>query len=208
MALGKILVLDGIITCAEKDEYVYHEMIAHVPALVHPNPAKVLVIGGGDGGTVRELVKHPSIERIDLVEIDALVIEAASKFMPQVSSALAHTKLNIEIGDGVSYVKQNKHKKYDLVIVDSNDPVGPGLGFLPGISMQMFMICWMTMAFWLPRANPHGSTKAFFKKCLLDLMPFLERGMCIAICYTFLPIPPVCGVFRSAQKARFIQWMI
>ncbi len=128
MALGKILVLDGNITCAEKDEYVYHEMIAHVPAFVHPNPEKILIIGGGDGGTVRELVKHKMVKQIDLVEIDKTVIEATSEFMPEVSVALQHPKLNITIDDGVKYVKKNKHRKYDLIIVDSNDPVGPGTG--------------------------------------------------------------------------------
>ena len=127
-ALGKILVLDGNIACAEEDEYVYHEMIAHVPAMVHENTEKVLVIGGGDGGTVRELVKHKNIRSIDLVEIDQLVIDAATKHLPELSNSLQNAHVSIKIEDGSQYAATCASGLYDLVIIDSDDPGGPSKG--------------------------------------------------------------------------------
>ncbi|MFC2124918.1 polyamine aminopropyltransferase [Bacteroidota bacterium] len=128
IAYGNMLTLDGKVMCTEEDEYVYHEMIAHVPMLTHPNPRKVLVIGGGDGGTIREVVRHPEVEQVTLVEIDEKVIEASKLYFPNLSSAFNNPKLNLVIEDGVNFVKVSKDNSYDIVIVDSNDPVGPGEG--------------------------------------------------------------------------------
>lgn len=127
-AFGKIMVLDGNIVCAEEDEYVYHEMIAHVPAFAHTNPSKVLVIGGGDGGTVRELVRHEHIEKIDLVEIDEHVIKAAQQFLPELANSLIDKRVHIHINDGVEFVDGCQAESYDIVIIDSDDPKGPGEG--------------------------------------------------------------------------------
>jgi len=127
-AFGKILVLDGKIVCAEEDEYVYHEMIAHVPVFAHPKPKRILVIGGGDGGTVRELVKHDGIESIDLVKIDGAVIDASKKYLPQLSSSLVNSRINIKIDDGIEFVRNSPAGVYDIVIVDSDEPEGPGEG--------------------------------------------------------------------------------
>ena len=127
-AFGKILVLDDKIVCAEEDEYVYHEMIAHVPVFSHPDPKNILVIGGGDGGTVRELVKHRQIQTIDLVEIDAQVVDASKKHLPELAVALDHQKVNLQILDGITYVANCKPGSYDIVIVDSDEPEGPGVG--------------------------------------------------------------------------------
>jgi spermidine synthase len=127
-AFGKILVLDGKIVCAEEDEYVYHEMIAHVPVFSHPTASKVLVVGGGDGGTVRELAKHNSIQSIDLVEIDSYVVEAARKHLPDLSSAIDHQKVRLRIEDGIEFVKRCEGESFDIIIIDSDDPTGPGEG--------------------------------------------------------------------------------
>jgi spermidine synthase len=127
-ALGKILVLDGRIACAEEDEYVYHEMISHVPVFAHSNPKKILVIGGGDGGTVRELLKHDQIEHIDLVEIDEYVVEASKKYLPDLASSLNDERVTVRIEDGVEYVKGCSSETYDVVIIDSDDPDGPSRG--------------------------------------------------------------------------------
>lgn len=127
-AFGKILVLDGKIVCAEEDEYVYHEMIAHVPVFSHPDPKNILVIGGGDGGTVRELVKHARIHSIDLIEIDKQVVDASIKHLPGLSCALDHPKVNLKIMDGVGFVTNCHAAIYDIVIVDSDEPEGPGEG--------------------------------------------------------------------------------
>lgn len=127
-ALGRILVLDGRIACAEEDEYVYHEMIAHVPVFAHGNSKDVLVIGGGDGGTVRELLKHDNIEHIDLVEIDEFVINASKEFLPELASSLESEKVTVNIEDGVNYIMKCKSQQYDIIIVDSDDPNGPSKG--------------------------------------------------------------------------------
>jgi len=127
-ALGKVLVLDGNIACAEEDEYVYHEMIAHVPVFAHNNPRRILVVGGGDGGTVRELVKHECIEHIDLVEIDESVIEASKLHFATLSKSLNHSKVSVIIEDGVKFVENCNSAQYDIVIVDSDNPEGLSKG--------------------------------------------------------------------------------
>ena len=124
---GKILILDGIIMLTERDEFIYHEMISHVPLLSHPNPQRVLIIGGGDGGTVRETLKHSCVTQIDLVEIDEMVIEKCKEYFPAISSGFSSSKVSIHITDGIEFVK-NCNDKYDVVIVDSSDPIGPGEG--------------------------------------------------------------------------------
>ncbi len=124
---GRMLVLDGAIQTTEKDEFVYHEMITHVPLFTHPNPENVLVIGGGDGGTIREILKHSSVNKAVLVEIDERVVEISKKFLPTISNALDDPRAKVVIEDGIKYVKENKNQ-FDVIIIDSTDPVGPAVG--------------------------------------------------------------------------------
>ena len=121
---GKMLLNDGLIMVTERDEFAYHDMITHVPLFVHPSPKKVLIIGGGDGGTAREVIRHSSVEKCVMVEIDAMVVDACKEFIPQTSCALDDDKVELIIGDGVEYVKSTD-EKFDVVIVDSTDPIGP-----------------------------------------------------------------------------------
>jgi len=127
-AFGKLLTLDGMIMCTEKDEFGYHEMITHVPVNSHGNMKRALVIGGGDGGTVRELLKHDTFDEVVMVEIDGMVVDACREHMPSLSQALNHPKLKLLIEDGIKYVKESADESFDLVIVDSTDPVGPAEG--------------------------------------------------------------------------------
>lgn len=122
---GKMMTLDGTVMFTEYDEFAYHEMIAHVPLLVHPDPKKILVIGGGDGGTVREVAKHKEVEEIHMCEIDRMVVDASKKYFPQVSSGLDDARLKTFYEDGAKFIKEKKGE-YDVIIVDSTDPVGPG----------------------------------------------------------------------------------
>ncbi len=124
---GKLLLLDGRIMLTEFDEFIYHEIITHVPLFAHPCPQKVLVIGGGDGGTVREIVKHPTIEHVDLVEIDGLVIKKAKEFLPFTSCQLDNPNVTVHIEDGIKFVENCKNE-YDVAIIDSTDPIGPAVG--------------------------------------------------------------------------------
>ena len=126
---GRMLVLDGVFQTSIYDEFIYHEMIAHVPMLTHPNPKRVLVIGGGDGGTVREVLKHSTVERVEMVEIDGLVVEVSKKFLPEISEALIANpaKLELKIDDGIRHMAEAQDL-YDVIIVDCSDPIGPGEG--------------------------------------------------------------------------------
>lgn len=130
-ALGRMLVLDGIVQTTIKDEYVYHEMIAHIPLFTHPNPKKVLVVGGGDGGAIREVLKHPSVEKAVLCEIDGVVVEECKKHLPEISCALDDSRCEVFIGDGIKYVHEHKNE-FDIVIVDSTDPFGAAEGLFGG----------------------------------------------------------------------------
>lgn len=122
---GRVLVLDGCLMVTEKDEYIYHEMVTHTAMAVNPDIKKVLVIGGGDGGTVRELCGYDSIEVIDLVEIDQDVVTACREHLPFTTATLDDSRVSIFYEDGLPFVRK-KSDEYDLIIVDSTDPFGPG----------------------------------------------------------------------------------
>lgn len=125
---GRILVLDDVIQVTQHDEFVYHEMLTHVPLHTISNPEAVLVVGGGDGGMVREVSKHDTIKRVVLAEIDEAVIRRSIEFLPSISCALQdNPKLEICVGDAVDYVRKSV-EEFDLIIVDSSDPVGIGEG--------------------------------------------------------------------------------
>ncbi len=124
LPFGKMLVLDGVIMCTEWDEHSYHEMIVHVPMFTHPSPERVLVIGGGDGGTVREVLKHPTVKEVRLCEIDEQVVRLSKKHIPQTASALEDRRVQIVNEDGAKYVREHKNS-FDIIIVDSSDPIGP-----------------------------------------------------------------------------------
>ena len=126
-AYGRVLVLDGGLMITEKDEFIYHEMITHVPMAVNPNVKNVLVIGGGDGGTVRELTKYKTIESIDLVEVDKDVVILAKKYLPFTSCKLRDKRVGVWFEEGLRFVR-GKKAEYDLIIVDSSDPYGPAEG--------------------------------------------------------------------------------
>ncbi len=121
---GRLLLIDGMTMVSERDEFVYHEMIAHVPLFTHPRPRRVLVIGGGDGGSVREVLRHKGVERCVLAEIDPLVVAASRKYIPKTAAALSDRRCEIRIGDGVRFVRETA-ERFDAVIVDSTEPFGP-----------------------------------------------------------------------------------
>ncbi|XP_031836160.1 spermidine Synthase isoform X2 [Nomia melanderi] len=121
---GRALILDGIIQCTEKDEFSYQESIAFLPLCSHPNPKTVLIVGGGDGGVAREVAKHPDVERIVQVEIDATVLEVSRKYLPVMGAGLDHPKVTLIVGDGFEFLKQCE-EEFDIIITDSSDPVGP-----------------------------------------------------------------------------------
>lgn len=125
-ALGRVMVLDGVVQTTELDEFIYHEMMAHVPLLAHGKARQVLIIGGGDGGMLREVLKHKTIEQVTMVEIDNTVIEMARQHLPNHSQgAFDDARANIVIADGMDFVR-NTAQRFDVIISDSTDPIGPG----------------------------------------------------------------------------------
>lgn len=122
---GRFLTLDGLMMVTEKDEFIYHDMIVHVAMATNLNIKRVLVIGGGDGGTVRELCRYDTIEHIDMVEIDKMVVDVCKKYLKCTSKSLKDPRVHLTIADGLPFVR-NKKDAYDLIIVDSTDPFGPG----------------------------------------------------------------------------------
>ncbi|MBR2567623.1 MAG: polyamine aminopropyltransferase [Paenibacillus sp.] len=134
---GRMLVLDGMVMTTVKDEFVYHEMVAHPALFTHPNPKKVLVVGGGDGGVIREVMKHPAVEKAVLVEIDGKVIEYSKQYLPEIAGELDNPRVEVIVGDGYMHIL-NAKDEYDVIMVDSTEPVGPAAplferGFYQGI---------------------------------------------------------------------------
>lgn len=128
--LGKFLTLDGLMVVNEKDAFIYHEMLVHVPMAVNPEAKRALIIGGGEGGTARELLRYPGIEHIDLVEIDAQVVEACKAHLPYTKQVLEDARVNVIISDGAGFASKTPDNSYDLILVDSSFPVGPCEGLL------------------------------------------------------------------------------
>ncbi len=123
---GRVLTLDGVVQVTEGDEFIYHEMMAHVPVLAHGSARRVLIIGGGDGGMAREVLRHPSVGHVTMVEIDAGVVEFSKKYLPGISAgAFDDPRLNLVIADGATFVRESV-ERFDVVISDSTDPIGPG----------------------------------------------------------------------------------
>ena len=135
---GKVLTLDGNVMLTERDEFIYDEMITHVPMAVHPNVQDVLVIGAGDGGVVRELARYESIRRIDLVEMDEQVVEACRRYLPENACRLDDDRVHIYFDNALRFIRR-KHAQYDLIIVDSTDPFGPSEGYF---TREFYGICY------------------------------------------------------------------
>ncbi|MFF2094184.1 polyamine aminopropyltransferase [Paenibacillus sp. NPDC058174] len=134
---GTMLVLDGMVMTTVKDEFVYHEMVAHPVLSTHPNPEHVLIVGGGDGGVVREVMKHPKVKKAVLVDIDGKVIEYSKKYLPTIACELDNPRVEVLVNDGFMHIHDHKNE-YDVIMVDSTEPVGPAAnlftrGFYQGI---------------------------------------------------------------------------
>lgn len=138
---GRMLVLDGMVQLTISDEFVYHEMLAQVPLHTHPNPRHVLIIGGGDGGTAREVLRHPQVENVTLVEIDSRVVDVSKHFLPEVASSFDDSRLEVCFEDGVAYL-MNKEGAYDVILIDAPEPIGQAerlfsIDFYQGISSAL-----------------------------------------------------------------------
>ncbi|KAI8045906.1 spermidine synthase [Drosophila gunungcola] len=153
---GRCLILDGIIQCTARDEFSYQEMISFLPLCAHPNPKKVLIVGGGDGGVAREVVKHPLVEEVHQVEIDDRVVELSKKYLPAMACGFENKKLKLTIGDGFDYMKKHKNE-FDVIITDSSDPIGPAVSLFQESYYELMkhalkddgIVCSQGGSFWL-----------------------------------------------------------
>ena len=152
---GRIMTLDGLLMLTEKDEYVYHEMITHIPMATNPDIKKVLVIGAGDGGTVRELCRYDTVEHIDMVEIDYKVVELAREYLPFTACSLDDPRVHIHYQDGLRFVRRVPEGMYDLIIVDSTDPFGVGEGLF---TKEFYGNCYKALSAEGILVNQHEST--------------------------------------------------
>jgi len=170
---GKMLTVDKMVMCSEKDETAYHEMIVHVPMLANAEkegPIKhALVIGGGDGGSVRELLRHSSIEKVTMVEIDEAVVRASREFLPSLSSALDDPKLDLIIGDGIEYLQKADAESFDCIVVDSSDPVGPATGLFSAAFYRDVYRC----------LSPHGMMVAQSESPRFNQTAFVQLSHCL-----------------------------
>lgn len=135
---GKMLALDDMVMTTINDEFHYHEMISHPAMFTHGNAKNILVIGGGDGGTVREILRHESVEKVTMVEIDGEVIKACKEHLPQIAAAFDSPKLDLKVDDGIAYIKNAAPQSFDIIIVDGSDPVGPAEGLF---SVEFYTNC-------------------------------------------------------------------
>jgi spermidine synthase len=139
---GKMLALDDMVMTTEQDEFHYHEMISHPAMFTHGNVKNVLVIGGGDGGTVREILRHEGVEKVTMVEIDGEVIKSCKEFLPNIAAAFDNPKLELIVDDGIAFIKEATPASYDLIIVDGSDPVGPAEGLF---SVSFYTNCYKAL---------------------------------------------------------------
>lgn len=126
-SLGKILTLNDLMFVTEGDAYNYNEMIAHIPMISHPCPKSVLIIGGGTGASTKEVLKHNTVEQVVVVDIDEVVVNTCKKYLPEIASGLNDPKVTVEIANAFDYIK-NTDKKFDVILISSPDPLGPGVG--------------------------------------------------------------------------------
>ena len=199
---GRMLALDGIIMTTEKDEFFYHEMITHVAMHTHARPEQVLVVGGGDGGTVREVLKHPTVSRVVLAEIDEGVVNAARKYLPTLAQGLSDPRVEIQITDAIVYVREHPGE-FDVVIVDSTDPIGPGVGLFTREFYQDVAKALKDGGIMVAQTESPVNNKDLIQKIHRNLQGFSRWSV-----FTWdrsRPTPAVYGVILYARKAR-IRW--
>jgi len=165
---GRMLLLDGIVQTTIKDEFVYHEMITHVPLFTHKNPKKVLVVGGGDGGAIREILKHKSVEKAVLCEIDERVVEVSKQYLPEISCGLSDPRAEVFIGDGIKYVQEHKNE-FDVIIVDSTDPIGAAEGLFSGNFYKSLYDCLTEDGIFVAQTETPVYLPDFVKKIYNDI---------------------------------------
>jgi spermidine synthase len=195
---GKMLILDDVVQLTERDEFFYHEMLTHVVLHAHPHPRKVVVIGGGDGGVVREVLKHKNIEKVYFIEIDEEVIKVSKKFFPSVSSGIDDTRVEINIIDGADFMKKRKTPDIDAVIIDSTDIIGFARSLFTNDFFTAVKECMHDEGMFVT----HTESLHFHKDMVIEIQEVLKRVFPVVDLYT-APIATYPGnwwAFAVASK--------
>jgi spermidine synthase len=195
---GKMLILDDVVQITERDEFFYHEMLTHVVLHAHPNPRKVVVIGGGDGGTVREVLKHKSVEKVYFIEIDEAVIQVSRKYFPSVSSGVDDPRVEIKIMDGAEFMRKRKSNDIDAVIIDSTDIIGFARSLFTNEFFTAVKDCMQDDGMFVT----HTESLHFHKDMVIEIQEVLKRLFPVVDLYT-APIATYPGnwwAFALASK--------
>jgi spermidine synthase len=195
---GRMLILDDVVQLTERDEFFYHEMLTHVVLHAHPHPRKVVVIGGGDGGAVREVLKHKSIEKVYFVEIDEEVIKVSRKFFPNVSSGVDDPRVEIKIMDGAEFMRKRKKPDIDAVIIDSTDIIGFARSLFTDEFFTSVKDCMRDEGMFVT----HTESLHFHKDMVIEIQEVLKRVFSVVDLYT-APIATYPGnwwAFAVASK--------
>lgn len=184
---GRMLAIDKVIMCTERDEHGYHEMIVHVPMMSNwGNIKKVLVIGGGDGGCIRELLRYDYLVSVTMVEIDEIVVKAVKEHLPTLSSAFNHPKLNLKFEDGIEYLKKAADNQFDLIIIDAPDPIGPAEGLFELEFFQNAYRCLSTNGILVGQSESPYYNEMAFKDCIAYLSQIFGKDK-VDCFLTFIP---------------------
>lgn len=195
---GKMLILDEVVQLTERDEFFYHEMLTHVAMHAHPNPKKVIVIGGGDGGTVREVLKHKTVEKVYFIEIDEEVINISKRFFPTVSCSIDDTRVEIKIMDGAEFIMRKKSSDIDIVIVDSTDIIGFARSLFTDEFFMTIKDCMKDEGMFVT----HSESLHFHEDMVIEIQETLKKVFPIVDLYT-APIATYPGnwwTFACASK--------
>ncbi|MBM4137781.1 MAG: polyamine aminopropyltransferase [Nitrospira sp.] len=195
---GKMLILDEVVQLTERDEFFYHEMLTHVAMHAHPNPKKVIVIGGGDGGTVREVLKHKTVEKVYFIEIDEEVINISKRFFPTVSCSIDDPRVEIKIMDGAEFIMRKKSSDIDIVIVDSTDIIGFARSLFSDEFFMTIKDCMKEEGMFVT----HSESLHFHEDMVIEIQEILKKVFPIVDLYT-APIATYPGnwwTFACASK--------
>lgn len=140
---GTLMTLDGLVMVTDKDNFIYHEMVTHPALFTHPNPERVLIIGGGDCGSLKEVLKHPNVKLVDQVELDERVTRVSEQYFPELCSSNQDKRVRFHFTDGIEWVRNSQAAGYDIIIIDSTDPVGPALGLF---SQEFYQACFSALS--------------------------------------------------------------
>ncbi|MBU0507929.1 polyamine aminopropyltransferase [bacterium] len=193
---GKILAIDGCVMTSERDEFVYHEMLVHPALVAHSNPESVCIIGGGDGGTAREVLKHPDVKSVVVAELDAEVVRVCTEHFPALAGSFSNPTVNLVIGDGFEFLK-NKQSAFDAILSDSIDPAGPGEILFSGEFFKLVKHALRSGGVFVTQSGPFWNQLDTLRTCWLHLSEHFRFVRCYSASIPTYPTGTWCFLLAS-----------